>query len=836
MTRDALRLTLAVGALALVGAPPASSALSTYGLAPGAVPTDTWFEFRDGFQNRGLSSVAARATTADRHGRTPWAFRTSGLVWGTPVIDTLGNVYVGSADKRFYALAPDGTLRWSATLPDVGDSLIDSAAALTPSGLVVVPGGDGALHAFDALTGAEKWTFASRYGDQQRGVLVGSFEGNVTVGPDGLLYAGCDDGHLYCVDAQGRERWSFATGMMIWSAPAFDPTARWLAFGSLDKRLYVLDRASGREIAHYTGGAEFKSSPAIDDEGRIYAGCSDGSLYALVLEGGARLVRRWSFATRGEVYSSPALADDRLVFGSQDGSVYAVSTSGELAWRYETGSRVSASPLVTRDGVVLVGAKNGRLYALDLATGKRLWSFKASRSSRQANLDSSPALDPSGRVLVGSYDGSIYGIPFEFAAQNPADPRVSLDPGDDRPDFGGPVPLDAAVLRPVDGEGALVAKVPALDPASRLTFRLVAMERGSYVPNAAICYDGLSVTVTPEVPVTVTVGTDRTCLDVEPRTFWEPGVSYALHVEGSYYHKGNPFLDLLKYFGLSSFKGDASFEVAPGPTALPRAPSGSVLRYSVRDLYLGQPEVLDTLIPAAVAGQAFIATVLVTNDAAGTLGLLALPAYPRPDGTVALRPDPERVFFLNGTFRGDAIEVSGRTALAAMGADIPFDPIRLSGRLTATGIEGGQVHATAPLLEIHGNGASYQGLSWSALFDLADPSLRLQAFGSLSGARLPAPAVPVLCSGTRWSGSDLEVTLDRAASAGDDHIMTALLIDEARGAIVEQASAKLPAGAAGRAEKLVLHGLDGARAAGGKVSLRLYFDGEPIPLRDARGP
>jgi hypothetical protein len=53
---------------------------------------------------------------------------------------------------------------------------------------------------------------------------------------------------------------------------------------------------------------------------------------------------------------------------------------------------------------------------------------------------------------------------------------------------------------------------------------------------------------------------------------------------------------------------------------------------------------------------------------------------------------------------------------------------------------------------------------------------------------------------------------------------------------VEQASAKLPAGAAGRAEKLVLHGLDGARAAGGKVSLRLYFDGEPIPLRDARGP
>ena len=277
------------------------------------------------------------------------------------------------------------------------------------------------------------------------------------------------------------------------------------------------------------------------------------------------------------------------------------------------------------------------------------------------------------------------------------------------------------------------------------------------------------------------------------------------------------------------FTGDATFTVAAGPTALPQPATSSVLRYSIHDMYLGQPGILDTLVPAAVAGQAFIATVPVSNDTTGTLGLLALPAYPRPDGTVVLDADPTRVFIMNGTFSGDAVKASGQTTLAAMGAEIPFDPLRMSCRLTAQGIVGGQIHATAPLLEIKGNGTTYTGLSWSAMFDLADPSLQLQAFGSFGGDLLAAPAVPVTLTQTSWSGSTLDVTVSRVAASTDDHIITALLVDDAQGSIVGEASALLPAGAASQPASLVLQGLDPKVAAQTGVALRFYFDGEPLP-------
>jgi outer membrane protein assembly factor BamB len=830
MTDHLVRRGVVSTAVALAFGILAPAALAQSGPAQGAAPSPVlgpWYGFRDGYQGRGVSTVDAAQVTAGLTGRAPGSVATHGLIWATPVIDTAGNVYVGSADKTFYALTPDGQTRWTFKLPDVGDSLIDSAATLTPEGFVVVPGGDGALHALDKDTGALVWEFKSYHGNQQAGIVVNSFEGNVTLGPDGNLYAGCDDGYLYCVDRTGNEVWHFQTNMMVWSAPAFEPGGSWLAFGSLDKHLYVLDRATGKQLASYQAGAEIESSPAIDDAGRIYVGCSDGVVRCLELKG-SNLSVVWSFATGGDVYSSPALAGDRVVFGSHDGNVYCVSTAGKLLWQYSLYSYVSASPLVTQDGVVLVGAKNGKLYALDLATGMRRWSFKTAPGYLEVNLDSSPAIDATGRIFVGSYDGSLYSIPFEFAEENPTDARVSLDPGPDYPDFGGPVPQNGATLRFVDSEGALHPDAPGLvDPQALLTFQLVAHENGVYIPNALIAILDLKVSVSPPVPFTYQVGSGRTYLDLTPTTFWQPGTTYKLHVEGEYYHQGDLISDWLKWFFLPSFSADTTFTVA-APGTLPQAAAGSVLRYSIHEMYLSQPPILDSLVPAGVAGQAFIATIPVRNDAKGTLGVLAFAAYPHPDGSVALRADPDRVFFLNGSRDGDAVHLSGKTTLAAMGAEIPMDPVRILARFTDTGIQDGQIHGSSPVLEIKANGSSYTGFSWKAAEDLTDPWLELQAIGTFAGDRLAAPPVLAKLSSSSWSGSDLSVTVHRTATAADDHIVTAILADDAAGAILGAASATLAAGSLGQPETLVLKGLDRAQARRKGVALRFYFDGEPL--------
>src|SRR5262249_57872874 len=84
-----------------------------------------------------------------------WSFPTGRGVFSTPVIDGDGNVYVGSADRTFYALAADGTLRWKLLTGEI----IDSAALLDDRGRVYFGSGGGKLRARDPATGAAGGAF-----------------------------------------------------------------------------------------------------------------------------------------------------------------------------------------------------------------------------------------------------------------------------------------------------------------------------------------------------------------------------------------------------------------------------------------------------------------------------------------------------------------------------------------------------------------------------------------------------------------------------------------------------------------------------------------------------
>lgn len=805
-----------------------------------AAPEDSlgaWVGFRNGFQNTGRSPVSVRPLFPGASGRQPWSHPTQGLIWGTPVIDAAGNVYVGSADKVFYALTASGQVRWTYTLPDAGDSLVDSAAALTPNGLVVVPGGDGTLHALRQSDGQRAWSFdAYHAGDHDSGVTVNSFEGNVTLGPDGNLYAGSDNGHLYSLDLEGHERWNFRTGMMIWSAPAFAPDGSWMAFGSLDNHLYLLDPATGAEIARYEASGEIKSSPAVGSDGAIYLGASDFTFRCLELRPGhlwgQRLATRWKVATGGDIYSSAALADGKVVFASHDGYLYCRTEAGDPVWRYGIHDRISGSPLITADGVVIVGAKNGKLYAIDLESGERLWSFKVVPGHRKVNLDSSPAMDATGRIVLGSYDGRVYAVPVEFPPQHPDDPRVDLDPGADVPDFGGAVPPDGATLRVMGPDGSLHAAPPEpLAPHQGLTFRVVGHDQGAFAPNTAVAVAGLKVTVDPPLPVEVVLASDSYRVNVYPKAFWAPGTRYTLKVRGRTYRRGNPFVDLIKWWNLPAFEFQTSFDTAAAAPPLPMPTDGRLLRYAVRGLYAIQPEILDTLIPAALEGQGYQASVAFVDPGRGRVGMVVLPGFPQPDGSVTLRPAPEKAFVVDGDLAGGDLRAAGKLNMAAMGGTIPFTPFRISGRLLEDRIEGGRFHATADVWRIKGNGGTYTGISWAALDDMADSRLRLQAMGTLEGSRLPPLDHGVVQLGHGWTGkTGLELTLRLGRPLEGAHLVSVAFWDQDRGAMSGHATValgapggSLPAGPVQvRFPGLKRSALQGAR-------LAVLFDGEAVP-------
>ncbi len=227
-----------------------------------------------------------------------------------------------------------------------------------------------------------------------------------------------------------RVKWRFPTGDRIVSSPVWHEGA--VYFGSDDGRVYAVDAAKGRQLWMTATNGPVDSTPAVKG-GVVYATSYDGRLYALDARTGAR---RWVFATGGErrfeaknlhgfqparqtffdpydVYlSSPAVEGGVVYFGSGDGRVYAVdAASGRERWHVQTGDVVHASPAVA-GGVVYVGSWDGDLYALDAASGQERWRFRGGRDDlihNQVGFQSSPAV-ANGVVYVGCRDSKLYAL------------------------------------------------------------------------------------------------------------------------------------------------------------------------------------------------------------------------------------------------------------------------------------------------------------------------------------------------------------------------------------------------------------------------------------------
>lgn len=195
--------------------------------------------------------------------------------------------------------------------------------------------------------------------------------------------------------------------------------------GSGDGLLRALDRRTGTLRWSYDAGSPVTSSPAVA-HGIVYVGTRDGAFHAVDARRGAR---RWRVATgpemawpwgheSGDVYtSSPAVANELVVFGSGDGHVYAVDArTGRRRWRARTGGRVRSSPAIA-DGMVFTGSADGRVYAFDLASGEERWRFDTEGTRLESakfgfdrrTVQSSPSVE-GGTVYVGARDGFLYAL------------------------------------------------------------------------------------------------------------------------------------------------------------------------------------------------------------------------------------------------------------------------------------------------------------------------------------------------------------------------------------------------------------------------------------------
>lgn len=171
-------------------------------------------------------------------------------------------------------------------------------------------------------------------------------------------------------------------------------------------------------------GQRIVSSPTSHD-GAIVFGSDDGHIYAVDAASGRQ---RWMQGTGGPVSSTPAIAGGRVYAVSYDGSLYALDErTGEVLWKFATeGERrfearglhgmqpraqtfpdvfdVYLSSPVVADGAVFFGSGDGHLYAVDAATGSLRWKFRTGDV-----VHASPAF-ADGVIYAGSWDGRLYAV------------------------------------------------------------------------------------------------------------------------------------------------------------------------------------------------------------------------------------------------------------------------------------------------------------------------------------------------------------------------------------------------------------------------------------------
>ena len=173
---------------------------------------------------------------------------------------------------------------------------------------------------------------------------------------------------------QPSVRWRVPVLEGVFATPAIGADGT-LYVGSFYGTFYAFDGRTGAQ--HWNASAalmnNFRSSAALGLNGSlVIVGNRDGLVRAYDAATGAL---RWSFATRGEVASSPVISSQGVVFVcSDDGYAYAINASnGALVWRSESLGFWTSSPALSADESVMYagagGNRNGDLLGLYTATG-----------------------------------------------------------------------------------------------------------------------------------------------------------------------------------------------------------------------------------------------------------------------------------------------------------------------------------------------------------------------------------------------------------------------------------------------------------------------------------
>src|SRR5581483_955449 len=196
-----------------------------------------------------LYAVAPPASAGDQQGTVQWSFDFGAHLGPTPLVTSEngrgggangigsgcsptigadGTIYVGANNSNFYALAPDGSMKWLYEAERELAGIWGGSALSADDQTIYFGANKGGIYALETASGTLRWRFD----------IYGSVYSAPALDSAGVLYTGSTVGHVFALDAaSGQSIWDYDAQAEVWTAPAIRP----------DGTLVVADR-TGRVL------------------------------------------------------------------------------------------------------------------------------------------------------------------------------------------------------------------------------------------------------------------------------------------------------------------------------------------------------------------------------------------------------------------------------------------------------------------------------------------------------------------------------------------------------------------------------------------------------------
>ena len=536
-------------------------------------------------------------------------FSTGNGIFSTPIIGPDETLYIGSGDSWIYALDPiKNEEKWRFKTGEV----IDCAGTISDAGTLFFASCDASMYSL-TMEGKLNWQL-NLLKDRRHfsPSTIYWWEANVVIGPNGLIFAGCDDFYLYAIEPEtGNIRWASMTGMNVWTAPAFSHDGELVYIASFDTNAYAFEADTGKLRWKTKIGNFIASSPAVGNDGTVYLGSFDGHLYALDGKNGKV---KWRVKTDGAVYASTAIAPSQTLYvGSSDGSLYAInSETQEVLWTYYTGDAIRGSASLGPDPeglspyLIYFGSGNGTLYALD-PSGKRRWSYDTLSPYSQIeypNINASIALGDKG-LATATANGDVIWIPYNYYLQKKAK-GITTDPGDGYPDNGtywylmsqGGTPSDKPLVKEEEHDSSNLI----LEPTQTISLHAI-IKRNAQTLSAKIVPESVQVEITPEIPVRVSVQPDGQQINIIPEAIANKETKYSLLAKASLQHGE----ENIQISGKMNFTPRYDAEAAD----IKRVPENA---FSITHMSIYSPNIIPTFDQMGIASQMIEARIVSVDE------------------------------------------------------------------------------------------------------------------------------------------------------------------------------------------------------------------------------